>query len=170
MVQLWVNLPAREKMSKPRYQEILDKTIPVFNLPQSAGIVRVIAGEFGGKTGPAKTVTPINVWDVRLSGGDRASFALPPDTSSFVFVLHGQVTVAGSRQVGPHECAILSREGETVDLQALEDATILVLNGQPIDEPVVAHGPFVMNTVVEIKQAVLDYQSGRMGRLEPVAP
>lgn len=172
MIQLWVNLPAREKMSKPRYQEILDKSIPVVNLAENAGIVRVIAGEFpvgSGKRGPATTVTPLNVWDMRITGGHRASFALPPDTNSFIVVLHGQVTVVGSDALSPHACAVLSREGETIDVQALADATILVLNGQPIDEPVVAHGPFVMNTLVEIKQAVLDYQSGRMGRLEPVA-
>jgi redox-sensitive bicupin YhaK (pirin superfamily) len=171
VAQLWVNLPAREKMSPPRYQEIVNQAVPVVDLPDGAGVVRVIAGELplaGGQRGPAKTVTPINVWDLRLHAGGNASFNFPGGSNCLVFVLHGQATVGASHTLNAHDCAVLSREGETLQVQAIEDSTILLLNGQPIDEPVVAHGPFVMNTPAEIQQAMRDYQSGRMGRLEPV--
>lgn len=170
MVQLWVNLPARAKMSQPRYQEITDKMIPVVDLPGGAGVVRVIAGQFlDGQRGSAKTVTPINVWDLRLRAGSDAWFEMPAGSNCLVFVLHGQVKVAASHMLNAHDCAVLSREGEMLQIQAIEDATILLLNGEPIDEPVVAHGPFVMNTAAEIQQAMRDYQSGRMGSLEPTA-
>jgi redox-sensitive bicupin YhaK (pirin superfamily) len=172
MVQLWVNLPAREKMAKPRYQEILDRMIPVVDLPAGAGVVRVIAGDAplrNEQRGPAKTVTPMRVWDMRLRGGGEASFDLAAGTNALLFLLHGRVQAAKSHDLKRHDCAILSREGETVTIDAVEDATVLLLNGEPIDEPVVAHGPFVMNTRAEIEQAMRDYRSGRMGRLEPVA-
>ena len=169
MIQLWVNLPAREKMSKPRYQEILAKSIPVVNLPGGAGTVRVIAGETHGARGPAKTTTPINLWDITLKAGGAATFTVPPQTNTLVLVARGSASVAG-QSLGPHDCAVLSPEGDEVRIHAAEDgeAMLVLLNGEPIDEPVVAHGPFVMNTAVEIKQAVVDYQAGRMGRLEPL--
>jgi redox-sensitive bicupin YhaK (pirin superfamily) len=166
LVQLWVNLPAREKMSKPRYQEIRSAQIPVVDLPGGAGTLRVVAGAFGGQRGPAKTVTPMNVWDVKLRAGGGATLPLPPRTNSLVVVLRGGATVADT-PLRLHECAILGRDGGTVAVRAEGDAALLVLNGEPIDEPVVARGPFVMNTAVEIKQAMIDYQSGRMGRLDP---
>jgi redox-sensitive bicupin YhaK (pirin superfamily) len=172
MVQLWVNLPARQKMSQPRYQEILDHMIPIVDLPDGAGVVRIIAGEFStgfGVRGPAKTVTPINVWDLLLRTGGAASFTLPRAANSLLFVLRGQATIAGSNTIKTHDCAVLSSEGDAVNIKAIEDSTILLLNGEPIDEPVVAHGPFVMNTASEIQQAIRDYQAGRMGHLEPVA-
>jgi redox-sensitive bicupin YhaK (pirin superfamily) len=171
VAQLWVNLPAREKMSPPRYQEILDRMIPVVELPEGAGVVRVIAGDSpldNGQRGPAKTVTPIHVWDLRLRAGGEVSLALAVGTNTLLFVLHGRAKVAGSHDFNAHDCAVLSREGEAVTIKATEDTTILLLNGEPIDEPVVAHGPFVMNLRAEIEQAMRDYHSGRMGRLEPI--
>jgi hypothetical protein len=169
VIQLWVNLPAREKMSPPRYQEVLDRMIPAVNLPDRAGVVRVIAGEFpigSNQRGPAKTVTPINLWDIRLAKGSDVTLRLPRDFNTLVFVRSGQVILGSSRMIRSHECAILGREGESLDVQAVEESTMLLLNGEPIDEPVVAHGPFVMNTTAEIEQALRDYHSGQMGRLE----
>jgi redox-sensitive bicupin YhaK (pirin superfamily) len=165
MVQLWVNLPAREKMARPRYQEILASSIPLIRLPHDAGTLRVIAGQLDGHRGPAKTVTPINVWDMKLRAGGDAALPLPTGTNTLVLVLRGQARLAASQTLGAHACAKLSREGQSVDIQAIDDSSILLLNGEPIDEPVVAHGPFVMNTPAEIQQAMRDYQTGRMGRL-----
>jgi redox-sensitive bicupin YhaK (pirin superfamily) len=125
----------------------------------------VIAGQFDGQRGPAKTVTPINVWDMKLRAGADVTLALPRDSNSLVLVLRGQARVAASDTLRDHACAVLSREGQSVTLQAIDDSSILLLNGEPIDEPVVAHGPFVMNTPSEIQQAIRDYQSGRMGNL-----
>jgi redox-sensitive bicupin YhaK (pirin superfamily) len=168
VVQLWVNLPAREKMSPPRYQEILAGSIPTVRLHNDAGTLRVIAGQFDGQSGPAKTITQINVWDMQLRAGGEATVTLPPGSNTLLFVRRGQARVASSHSLGVSECAVLSREGQSVSVQAIDDSSILLLNGEPIDEPVVAHGPFVMNTPMEIQQAKRDYQSGRMGRLEPV--
>jgi quercetin 2,3-dioxygenase len=164
VVQLWVNLPSREKMSKPRYQELKRENIPTVNLDKGAGTVRVIAGELHGVRGPARTVTPMNVWDILVKRGTDVQFSLPEGSTTLVTVLRGSVTVE-SQQVQAAESAMLSRDGETLRIHADEDAVILLLNGEPINEPVAAHGPFVMNTRDEIKQAMLDYQSGRMGTL-----
>lgn len=165
MVQLWVNLPKRSKMSAPRYQEIAAARIPVVDLPGGAGTVRVIAGEFQGVRGPAETVTPLNVWDVRLSASGSASFELPSGHNSAVVVLEGQCSVESSAPIGDAEMALLSREGSSVSIVAKKPTKILFLSGVPLGEPVVASGPFVMNTGAEIYQAMKDYQSGRMGRL-----
>lgn len=166
VVQLWVNLPAREKMSAPRYQELRSDNIPVVELENGAGIVRIIAGELHGQRGPARTATRMNVWDIRLRSGAEASFTLPADSTTIVAVLRGNATIDG-QSVRPAEAALLSREGDTFTIHADHNAVILLLNGEPIDEPVAAHGPFVMNTRDEIKQAMIDYQSGRMGSLSP---
>lgn len=169
MIQLWVNLPAREKMSRPRYQEILDAAIPKVALAGDAGSVRVIAGAFDNHRGPATTVTPMDVWDIRMRRGGSASFQLPGGANALVLPLVGRAVVNGS-QVNQHECAMLGRDGETLEINATDaDATILLLSGQPIDEPVVAQGPFVMNTADEIRQAIQDYRSGRMGSLSAKA-
>ncbi len=165
MIQLWVNLPAREKMSKPRYQEILSAAIPNVPLAGDAGSVRVIAGAFDNHRGPATTVTPMDVWDIRMCRGGSASFQLPNGANAIVLPLVGRAVVNGS-DVNQHECAMLGRDGETLEINATDaDATILLLSGQPIDEPVVAQGPFVMNTADEIRQAIQDYRGGRMGSL-----
>ncbi|MFO0930545.1 MAG: pirin family protein [Gemmataceae bacterium] len=163
MVQLWVNLPAKEKMSPPRYQEILGKNIPAVGL-DGAGTVRVIAGEFRGTKGPARTFTPVNVWDVRLKAGGRAELAVPDGHTALFVVLHGRPVLNGA-PAGEADLAVFDRAGEQIAVEAVEDATILALSGEPIDEPVVSHGPFVMNTEEEIRQAITDYRQGRMGHL-----
>jgi len=166
MVQLWVNLPAKVKMSPPRYQGILNGDIPAVGLAGGGGTVRIIAGEFQGRKGPAKTFTPVQVWDVRLKSGHEAQFNLPNGFNTAVVVLKGKVTVNGSEKAGPAQLIVFEREGETVTLRAHEDSTLLVLSGQPIAEPVVSYGPFVMNTQEEIRQAMDDYRSGKMGTLD----
>ncbi len=164
VVQLWVNLPAKDKMSKPRYQEILDKQIPVVKL-DGTGAARVIAGEFRGVKGPAKTFTPVTVLDLRLKAGGRAEIAFPNGYTTLVLVLKGQVVMNGAETAGEADLAIFDRAGDQFAVEVKEDATLLILGGTPIDEPVVSYGPFVMNTEEEIRQAIRDYQSGRMGHL-----
>lgn len=162
MVQLWVNLPARDKMSRPRYQEILDRQIPVVGLDNS-GTARVIAGEFAGVKGPAKTFTPITVLDLQLKAGARVEIALSEGQTTLVLVLKGKAALNGSETAGEADLAIFDRAGDRFTVAAEADSTLLLLGGEPINEPVVSYGPFVMNTQEEIRQAIKDYQSGRMG-------
>ncbi len=165
MIQLWVNLPAKFKMSPPRYQELPSGRIPVRDLPEGSGNLRVIAGAFGGLQGPAQTFTPVNLWDLRLKVKRRAKLVVPAGYTTAVFVLKGKVVAGGSDRVGAAELALFEPEGEEIALEAQEDAVILLLNGQPIDEPIAAYGPFVMNTQPEIRRAIEDYESGRMGKI-----
>lgn len=165
MVQLWVNLPAKHKNAKPGYQTLLDADIPSVELPGKAGTVRVIAGEYNGGKGPAKTFTPINIWDVRLNRDKGATLNLPEGHSLAVVVLAGTVQVNGAEVVRSGQLVVLARDGGEITLEANGDAKLLVLSGEPINEPVVAHGPFVMNTVGEIKQAMLDFNEGKFGEM-----
>lgn len=168
MVQLWVNLPAKDKMAAPRYQGIVDAQIPSVALPDAAGSVRVIAGSYEGAPGPAQTFTPINVWDVRLGQGKEAALTLPPGHTAAIVVLHGTVLVNGE-VVREAQMALLEREGDGLSLEANSDATLLVLSGEPINEPIVGHGPFVMNTQAEIATAINDFNAGRFGRISQTA-
>ena len=165
MVQLWVNLPAQFKMSPPAYQTIPDRQIQSVTLPEGAGTVRVIAGEFEGVKGPASTFTPINLWELRLKTYQRAELMLPRGFTTALFVLRGEVALGDSERAGEADLALLTREGDRVHIEAREDATLLVLNGEAIDEPVAAYGPFVMNSKTQITQAIEDYHNGRLGRL-----
>ncbi|KDR27166.1 pirin family protein [Caballeronia zhejiangensis] len=166
MVQLWVNLPAKDKMTAPGYQTVLATEIPSVALPDGAGQVRVIAGDFKGRPGPARTFTPIDVWDIRLNRGRTAEFKLPVGRSVALVVLRGQILVNGDmRTVNEAQLVLLGAEGTDVRVEAASDATVLLLSGEPIDEPVAAYGPFVMNTTEEINQAVQDFQNGRFGQV-----
>jgi quercetin 2,3-dioxygenase len=165
MVQLWVNLPAKDKNTAPGYQMLLDRDIPSAALPNGAGTVRVIAGTYDGKRGPARTFTPIDVWDVRLNRGGIASFTLPEGRTVAVVVLKGTVQVNGDAVAGEAQLVLLDRKGGEIALEAGADATLLILSGEPIDEPVVMRGPFVMNTADEIRQAMADFQGGQFGRI-----
>jgi redox-sensitive bicupin YhaK (pirin superfamily) len=164
-IQLWVNLPARDKMAKPGYQTLLNRDIPDVSLPDGAGSARIIAGSYAGSKGPAKTFTPVNLWDVRLKAGKSALFELPESHMTAVFVLKGSVMVNGATKVGASEFVTFGREGAGISINADADSTLLILGGEPIDEPVFGYGPFVMNTEAEIRKAIQDYQSGRMGHL-----
>jgi hypothetical protein len=165
MVQLWVNLPKAQKMSKPRYQGITKDQIPVIELP-GGGHARVIAGELLGRLGPAKTVTPVGLFDVILKAGERFELPLPDGHNAAVVLRKGDVLLNGTEHLrGEALIAPLTEEGDGVILEAKEDTQLLILSGEPIDEPVASYGPFVMNTQEELKQAVADYRAGRMGHL-----
>jgi redox-sensitive bicupin YhaK (pirin superfamily) len=165
MIQLWVNLSAKDKKAPPGYQNITNAQIPRADLPPGAGIVRVIAGNYQGTQGRAHTFSPMNVWDVRLTAGKPVEFRVPAGWTTALFVLKGRVRLGSGEIAGAAELAVLEREDETFAIAALEDTTLLFLNGQPIDEPIVGQGPFVMKTAEEIGQAMDDYRNGRMGRL-----
>lgn len=166
MVQLWVNLPAKDKMSAPGYQTILDADIPVVALPDDAGKVRVIAGEFDGEKGPARTFTPIDVWDMRLNQGKTVEVAARDGHTLAVIVLHGTVMVNDTQVARDAQMVLLDRAGSGVTIEANTDATVLVLAGQPLDEPIAGYGPFVMNTEAEIRQAIEDFNGGRFGEMQ----
>ena len=161
MVQLWVNLPAKDKMKEPRYQEIVDATIPVVKLGVDGSLARIIAGEFDGTKGPARTFTPINLWDLRLKAGHKTELTVPDGFSTIMLVLNGRVRLNDSENVGTAELALFEHEGERMSVEAQTDTTLLVMSGEPIDEPVVGQGPFVMNTREEIGQAMADFHAGR---------
>ena len=165
MVQLWVNLPARDKMAPPGYQGITAAQTPTVALPDGAGTVRLLAGTFQGATGPAKTFTPMQVWDVQLKAGHTVALPAPAGHTTVPLVYQGRVKTADGQEAGDAEMIVYERAGEGVQLTALADTTLLWLCGEPIDEPVVGYGPFVMNSEAEIHQAFTDFQSGRMGRL-----
>jgi redox-sensitive bicupin YhaK (pirin superfamily) len=165
MVQLWVNLPSRDKMAAPRYQSIADADIPSIPLPGNAGTVRVIAGAYGGRTGPAQTFTAINLWDLRLRASRKATLQLPSGHTALLAVLRGTLLVNDNDVVDASQLALLDSDGSDFSLEANTDAILLVLGGEPIDEPVVGYGPFVMNTAEEIAVAQRDFSSGRFGRI-----
>ena len=165
MVQLWVNLPAAKKLSPPGYQALLEGEIPAVSLPQAQGTVRVIAGEFAGARGPAHTFTPIEVWDLRLTSGGTTQLPVPDGHTTALVVLRGSVRVNGSEALEAAEVGLFDRAGRSISVEAASDTSALLLCGEPIDEPIVGQGPFVMNTHEEIRQAMMDYASGRMGRL-----
>ena len=165
MVQLWVNLPARDKMADPGYQNILDADIPAVALPDAAGKVRVIAGSFDGHRGPARTFTPMDVWDVRIDAGKTARFDAIEGHTLALVVLHGTVMVNADAVVREGQLVHLDRSGSEVEIEANSDAVVLWLCGEPIDEPVVGYGPFVMNSQEEIQQAIDDFNSGRFGQM-----
>ena len=165
MVQLWVNLPRAHKMAPPRYQPLVADQMGIVDLPDGAGRVRVIAGEHGGVKGPAQTFTPITVLDARLRTGGALALSLPARHNAAILVMQGEVTINGEAAHGD-ELVLFGNVGERVSITAASEAQLLVLAGEPIDEPVVQYGPFVMNTQREIAQAFADYSAGKFGHLE----
>ena len=157
MVQLWINLPAKHKNAEPGYQTLLDRDIPSVALPNGAGTLRVITGEHNGRRGPARSFTPINVWDVRLNRDGVTSLTLPEGHTVAVALLKGAVQINGDAIVREVQLVLLDREGGEIRLEASDDASLLLLSGEPINEPVVMQGPFVMNTAEEIRQAKIDF-------------
>ncbi len=169
MAQLWVNLPAKHKMSAPRYQTILDANIPQMTIGEGDGSVRLIAGEYGGRTGPAATFSELNVWDVRLHAGKSALLRVPDGHNAAIAVFRGAITANGSRRVKDAELLVLGAAGDEVIVAADADATFLLLSGEPLSEPVVGYGPFVMNSRQEIETAIEDFNRGKFGRMPPQA-
>src|SRR5690606_34548302 len=166
MVQLWVNLPREHKLAPPRYQPILSAAMGVVELPRGAGLVRVVAGEYQGVKGPTKTFSPINIYDARLSKGGRFDFSFPAHQTVAVLVMKGDVAINDAGSASANGFVVCRNGGEGVVIEALSGAQLLVLNGEPLREPVVQYGPFVMNTEREIQQAFVDFSSGKFGQLE----
>lgn len=162
MVQLWVNLPKKDKMNKPRYQGISSTTIPTVGLEN--GSLRVIAGQFQKVKGPALTHTPINLWDIKLEAGSKNTLQVPAQQTTTLFVLSGRVRI-GEKTIEPAEIAVMETAGDQFTVVAEEDSKVLFLGGEPINEPIVGYGPFVMNSQQEIYQAFHDFESGKMGQL-----
>lgn len=165
MVQLWVNLPAKDKMTVPGYQSITQDFIPTVELPDDAGTARIIAGQYQQTTGPAHTFSPLNVWDMRLQQARPVTLSQPEGWSAALVVLKGSITVNGSTTASEAQLVVLSQQGEALHLEATRDASVLLLSGEPLNEPVVGYGPFVMNTRQEITEAVRDFNGGRFGQI-----
>ena len=163
-IQLWVNLPKASKMSAPGYQTIVNEQIPVVQLERDAGSLRVIAGSVRGAKGPAKTFTPIELYDLRLNAQGKTTLQFPAGHHAALFVLSGLVAVNGIA-AGEAGLAVMSRGTGLMTVEAQEEAVVLVLAAVPLDEPIARYGPFVMNTKAELVQAVNDYQAGKMGHL-----
>jgi redox-sensitive bicupin YhaK (pirin superfamily) len=165
VAQLWVNLPKKDKSAPAGYQNILNASIPEVALADNAGSIRVIAGHLGEATGPARTFTPMNIWDVRLNAGGKTDLVLPEGHALAVVVLGGTVEFNGEKIARSGETAIFARDGGAISVEANGDAKLLVLSGQPLGEPVAAHGPFVMNTFDEIRTAIGDFNAGKFGTM-----
>jgi redox-sensitive bicupin YhaK (pirin superfamily) len=165
MIQLWVNLPARFKGEAPHYQALTNQMIREVALPDNQGLVRIIAGNYNGITGPATTYTPVNLWDIRLKKGASLQTAIDQSHHSAILVLHGQVAVNGNT-IPEHHLALFGQEGTEIEIHASQDAVLLVMSGEPIDEPIASYGPFVMNTQAELMAAMEEFRSGKFGTLD----
>lgn len=168
MVQLWVNLPAKDKMAEPGYQTLLNADIPVVPLADGAGQIRVIAGNFDGHDGPARTFSPLNVWDMKLNAGHTTTLTVKEGHTLALVILHGAVHVNGEEVVRETQMVRFDRAGDSITIEANNDVALLVLSGEPIDEPIVGYGPFVMNNDAEIQQAFRDFNGGKFGSMAAV--
>jgi quercetin 2,3-dioxygenase len=166
MVQLWVNLPSKDKMSSPKYQSIANKEIQKVDISQNSGTIEVIAGDYNGVKGTANTFTNVNLLNARLNKGGKASFEFPAHFNTGLLVIEGSVKVNDGEKVPTDHFVLFENQGEHFAIEALENAVVLVLSGEPINEPIAAYGPFVMNTESEIKQAIDDFNKGKFGFLE----
>lgn len=181
MCQLWLNLPKKYKMAKPGYQGIQNKKIPVVNLPldaeegsESLGTARIIAGEIGVTKGAAKTFSPVQMWDVNLpKAGSEVEFPFAADHNCIVFVRRGSVEVLSGEgdsleasRLGPQDVALMRTDGsDKLKLRVIDpDSSVMIMGGEPLNEPIAARGPFVMNTQDQLRQAMVDFQTGKMGR------
>jgi redox-sensitive bicupin YhaK (pirin superfamily) len=165
VIQLWVNLPKKDKMTDPRYQALTKETIPEVVLANGDGLIRVISGEYHGEKGPALTFSAINLWDVRLYEGKSLELDFEEGETACAFILSGEVETHDGHRIHEAEMGVFEPSGSKIMLKATQNSKILVLNGQKLNEPIVGYGPFVMNTEAEIRQAFVDYQSGKMGKL-----
>lgn len=166
MVQLWVNLPKKDKKAAPKYQTIQYENINRYELNDKAGTIEVIAGEYKTTQGVASTFTPINMLNAKLKKGGKADFQFPANYNTALLVLEGNILVNGSEETPTDHLALMANDGENFEIEATEDAVVLVLSGAPIDEPIAAQGPFVMNTKEELIEAFNDFNMGKFGYLE----
>ncbi len=166
MAQLWVNLPAKYKMTEPKYQAITNNQITKVNLPNQAGIVEVIAGNYKGSSGAASTFTPMHVFNAKINKESTAVFNFPANYTTAVLIIEGNISVNGSAAIPVNNFVVFNTDGEEFEIKAQEDALVLILSGEPIDEPIASHGPFVMNTRQELMEAFDDFQNGKFGHLD----
>ncbi|MDE0535105.1 pirin family protein [Tenacibaculum sp. L6] len=166
MVQLWVNLPAKDKMSPPKYQAIANAEMAKVQLPNNEGEVEVIAGDYEGNKGPASTFSPVNMFNVRLKKGAKTQLTFPAHYTTSILAVEGSVKVNETENVLQDHFALFANDGDTFALEALEDTVVLVLSGEPLNEPIAAYGPFVMNTQEELVEAFQDFNTGKFGYLE----
>ena len=166
MVQLWVNLPAKFKMSKPKYQAIANSEITKVSLPENAGEIEVIAGNYNGTKGTASTFSPVHLFNAKLKKGSKTNFTFPEIYNTSVLVIEGSVKINESENVPENHLALLKNEGENFSVEANEDSVVLILSGEPLNEPIAARGPFVMNTREELSEAIDDFNNGKFGYLE----
>jgi len=166
MVQLWVNLPAKDKMSLPKYQPITNNEMGRYVLPSDAGEIEVISGQYSNTSGPASTFTPVSLMNAKLKKGGIASFSFPESYNTGLLVIEGEILVNHDSVVPENHFALFKNDGSDFTIKAKGDAIVLVMSGEPISEPIVAHGPFVMNTRPEIMQAIDDVNNGKFGRLD----
>lgn len=166
MVQLWINLPAKDKMSKPKYQAVKQADMAKLILPNKGGLIEIIAGKYQGIKGNASTFTPIALYNARLNKGAKANFDFKSTCNTGFMIIEGSVRINNSEIAETNNFVHFKNEGEHIEIEALENSVILILSGEPIDEPIVQYGPFLMNTEEEINQAMSDYNQGRFGYLE----
>mgnify|MGYP006322677099 CR=1 FL=1 len=166
MVQLWVNLPAKDKMSAPKYQALSNDQITKVELPDNAGFVEVIAGEYEGQKGSASTFSPMNIYNLKLNQGAEINLNLDANFNTALLVIEGQIKINEAEVVKTDHLALMANDGDNFKIEATENAIVLILSGQPLNEPIASHGPFVMNTRDELNQAFLDYNNGKFGRLD----
>jgi len=165
MAQLWVNLPAKYKMTPPKYQEITHAIMGKYELPSEKGVVEIIAGEYKGVKGPASTFTPIHVYNARLKKGAEVELGFPANFNTGILSVEGSATI-NEKAVPADHFILFKNDGESIQIKASEDAVLLVLSGEPIDEPIAQYGPFLMNTWQELEQAIDDVNAGKFGVLE----
>ncbi|RYM35989.1 pirin family protein [Brumimicrobium glaciale] len=166
MVQLWVNLPKKDKSTAPKYQAVQYDEISRVELPNNAGTIEVIAGEHQGVKGTASTFTPIHMMNAKLKKGGKAEFNFPANYTTTLLLIEGSIRVNGKEEIPTEHLALMDRDGEHFEIEATEDTIVLVLSGEPINEPIAAHGPFVMNTREELVEAFQDFNEGKFGTLE----
>jgi redox-sensitive bicupin YhaK (pirin superfamily) len=166
MIQIWVNLPRSRKLTQAKYQALTGGIIPEAPLPGGGGVVRVVSGSFGEARGAASTFTPAHMLDLRLRPGATARLATPKDYNTALLALEGRVKANGSPVLSGGQFVLFKNDGDEVVVEAVTEATVLFLSGEPIEEPLVHYGPFVMNTRDEINEAIEDYNAGKFGHLE----
>lgn len=166
MVQLWVNLPAKDKMTPAKYQAIENKDMTRVLLDDGKSIVEIIAGEYKGQKGPAFTFSPVNMFNAKLIRGAKANFSFNKNFNTGMLVIEGEVKINNLKTAAEDHFILFGHDGEDIVIEAAKESVILVLSGEPVNEPIVSHGPFVMNTEAEIKQAYEDYYNGKFGYLE----
>jgi hypothetical protein len=166
MVQLWVNLPAKDKMSTPKYQGIKQNEIQQFTLADNSGIIEIIAGKYQDKKGSANTFSPIEMYNARLNNGGKANFNFAANYNTGILVIEGKVKINETEIANTNQFVHFKNEGEEIKIEALEQSVLLILSGEPINEPIAAYGPFLMNKPEEIQQAIADYNNGKFGYLD----